>query len=148
MASSSSPQGAPSSAAPPPPPPPPPPSAAKKGFLRRVLPLLLTANLAVGVYIFARTYQKDTDKKEDEAAVAVPASTTAATATEKTSGVPAPQPVTVLPPVSEEEQRELFKWILEEKRKVKPRDKSERKKIDEEKALLKEFIRAKSLPSL
>nr|CAD1824257.1 unnamed protein product [Ananas comosus var. bracteatus] len=136
-----------------PPPPPLPssssaPSAAKKGFLRRVLPLLLTANLAVGVYIFARTYQKDPDKKEDEAAVAVPASTTAATATEKTSGVPAPQPVTVLPPVSEEEQRELFKWILEEKRKVKPRDKSERKKIDEEKALLKEFVRAKSLPSL
>ena len=40
------------------------------------------------------------------------------------------------------------KWVLEEKQKVKPRNAAEKKKLDEEKALLKEFIRAGSLPSL
>ena len=63
-------------------------------------------------------------------------------------GTPATAPVKVLPPISEAEQRLLLKWILEEKRKVKPTDPAEKKKIDEEKALLKQLIRAESLPSL
>lgn len=54
----------------------------------------------------------------------------------------------VLEPVHEDQQRELFKWMLEEKRKVKPTDPEERKRIDEEKAILKQFIRAKSLPRI
>jgi hypothetical protein len=37
---------------------------------------------------------------------------------------------------------------LEEKRKIKPKDREEKKQIDEEKAILKQFIRAKSNPSL
>lgn len=53
-----------------------------------------------------------------------------------------------LPPIPEHEQRELYKWILEEKRKMKPRDSAEKKKIDEEKALLKQVLRAESIPSL
>ncbi|XP_073008245.1 uncharacterized protein [Typha latifolia] len=141
-----------SSAAPPPPPPPPlPPSAAKKGFLRRILPFLLTANLAVGVYVFARAYKKKPDEKDDEAIPVVtsaPILTTVDTVPEKRSAEPVPAPIKVLPPIPEEEQRQLFKWILEEKRKLKPRDSAEKKKINEEKALLKEFIRAKSVPSL
>ena len=63
-------------------------------------------------------------------------------------GTPATAPAKVLPPISEAEQRLLLKWILEEKRKVKPTDPAEKKKIDEEKALLKQLIRAESLPSL
>ncbi|KAJ6698888.1 WAS/WASL-INTERACTING FAMILY PROTEIN [Salix purpurea] len=50
--------------------------------------------------------------------------------------------------VPEDQQHDLLKWILEEKRKVKPRDLEEKKRIDEEKAILKHFIRAKSNPSL
>lgn len=49
-------------------------------------------------------------------------------------------------PIPEDEQRELFKWILEEKRKVEPKDRKEKKQIDEEKAVLKQFIRAERLP--
>lgn len=55
-------------------------------------------------------------------------------------------PVKVLEPIPEDQQRELFSWMLEEKRKVKPRDREEKKRIDEDKAILKQFIRAKSIP--
>ncbi|KAL1218338.1 hypothetical protein V5N11_028049 [Cardamine amara subsp. amara] len=49
-------------------------------------------------------------------------------------------------PIPEDEQRELFKWILEEKRKIEPKDRKKKKQIDEEKAILKQFIRAEKLP--
>lgn len=49
-------------------------------------------------------------------------------------------------PIPEDEQRELFKWILEEKRKIEPKDRKEKKQIDQEKAILKQFIRADKLP--
>lgn len=58
------------------------------------------------------------------------------------------EPVKVREPIPEDQQRELFKWILEEKRKVKPKDPKEKKRIDEEKAILKQFIRAESIPQL
>lgn len=61
---------------------------------------------------------------------------------------PVPLPTKVLPPIAEHEQREIFKWILEEKRKVKPSDRDEKKKIDEEKALLKQLIHAKTIPGI
>ncbi|CAG7900495.1 unnamed protein product [Brassica rapa] len=51
-------------------------------------------------------------------------------------------------PIPEDEQRELFKWILEEKRKIEPKDRKEKKLIDEEKAVLKQFIRAERVPKL
>lgn len=57
------------------------------------------------------------------------------------------EPVKVREPIPVDQQRELFKWILEEKRKIKPKDREEKKRIDEEKAILKEFIRAKSIPN-
>lgn len=57
------------------------------------------------------------------------------------------QPVKVArKPIPEDEQRELFKWILEEKRKINPKDREEKKRIDEEKAILKQFIRAEKIP--
>ncbi|URE29954.1 hypothetical protein MUK42_17586 [Musa troglodytarum] len=133
-------------------PPPPPPSAAKKGFLRRVLPFLLTANLAVGVYVLLRTSKKESTEKDEEAVGEVPASPVATikpVIPDKKQVIgPIPAPLKVLPPIAEQEQRELFQWILEEKRKVKPGDRAEKKKIDEEKALLKQFIRAKSIPMI
>lgn len=58
------------------------------------------------------------------------------------------EPMKLREPIPEDQQRELFKWLLEEKRKVKTKDPEEKKRIDEEKALLKQFIRAKSIPSL
>ncbi|KAJ0239123.1 Transmembrane protein [Hirschfeldia incana] len=51
-------------------------------------------------------------------------------------------------PIPEDEQRELFKWILEEKRKVEPKDRKDKRRIDEEKAVLKQFIRAERVPKL
>ncbi|KAJ7553791.1 hypothetical protein O6H91_06G113100 [Diphasiastrum complanatum] len=47
-----------------------------------------------------------------------------------------------------DEQHKLFQWILEEKRKVKPVSESDKARIDEEKALLKHFIRTKHIPPL
>lgn len=133
---------------PPPPPPPPPP---KESFARRyrfLWPLLLTVNLAVGAYIFMRTKKKDEVIEEG----AVPTTSAAAVAA-SVSEIPVTpatvtEPVKLSEPIPEDQQRELFKWLLEEKRKVKTKDRDEKKRIDEEKALLKQFIRAKSIPSL
>lgn len=59
----------------------------------------------------------------------------------------APEPVKVArKPIPEDDQRELFKWILEEKRKIEPKDRKEKKRVDEEKAILKQFIRAERIP--
>ncbi|KAL5076287.1 hypothetical protein RYX36_015271 [Vicia faba] len=59
-------------------------------------------------------------------------------------------PVTMLVEVHalifEEQQREVFKWMMEEKRKVTPKDAMEKKQIDEEKHFLKQFMRAMSIP--
>ncbi|XP_058729310.1 uncharacterized protein LOC131601488 isoform X2 [Vicia villosa] len=59
---------------------------------------------------------------------------------------PVPMPVEARAPIPEEQQREVFEWMLEEKRKVKPKDAMEKKQIDEEKYILKQFLRAKSIP--
>lgn len=101
-----------------------------------------------------RTKKKDAGLEEDVAVniPTTPASTTAATTVPVTKEpLPSPlitEPVKLREPIPENQQRELFKWLLEEKRKVKPRDPEEKKRIDEEKAILKQFIRAKSIPSI
>ena len=106
------------------------------------------------VYVFAKTYKRDQEKKNAEAAAAAAAAaalSTPASATAKAADpvpAPAPAPKIVRPPLSEDEQRQVYKWMLEERQKIKPRDAAEKKKINEEKALLKEFIRAQSLPRL
>uniref|UniRef100_A0A7N0UXT3 Uncharacterized protein n=1 Tax=Kalanchoe fedtschenkoi TaxID=63787 RepID=A0A7N0UXT3_KALFE len=159
---------------PPPPPPPssstPPPShLVKESFARRykfLWPLLLTVNLSVGAYIFMRTKKKNTSGEEETTSVAASATDTAAEKTVPTVAVTtspvsaqasavsaqtASSPAITAPQtayriVPEEQQRELFKWILDEKRKIKPKDAEEKKRIDAEKAVLKQFIRAESIP--
>ncbi|XP_042513791.1 uncharacterized protein LOC122088556 [Macadamia integrifolia] len=138
----------------PPPPPPPPPEPPKVPYARRykfLWPLLLTVNLGVGAYLFMRTKKKDMVIDNDKAVVDVPSTPTESktTVTEISSPTPVKvEPPKVRPPIPQDQQRELFKWILEEKRKIKPKDKEEKKRIDEEKAILKQFIRSKSIPSL
>lgn len=58
------------------------------------------------------------------------------------------EPMKPREPIPLNQQLELFKWILEEKRKVKTKDMEEKKRIDEEKAILKQFICVKFVPSL
>ncbi|CAA3010890.1 WAS WASL-interacting family member 3 isoform X1 [Olea europaea subsp. europaea] len=139
----------------PPPPPPPPPQPPKESFARRykfIWPLLLAVNLTVGAYFFMRTKKKDvgTEETESQDVPTTPVSSSAsATVTEKSPTPPlVMEPAKLRAPIPENQQRELFKWILDEKRKVKPKDPEEKKRIDEEKAILKQFIRAKSIPSL
>jgi hypothetical protein len=96
------------------------------------------------VYVFAKTYKRDQEKKHTEAAAAAAATAKAA----DPAPAPAPTPKIVIPPPSEDEQRQVYKWMLEEMRKIKPRDAAEKNKLNEEKALLKDFIRAESLPRL
>ncbi|GAB2219673.1 hypothetical protein Droror1_Dr00007310 [Drosera rotundifolia] len=59
---------------------------------------------------------------------------------------PVIEPVTVQSPISLEQQRELLKSILEEKRKVTPMDREDKKRIDQDKA--KELFRAETVPRL
>uniref|UniRef100_A0A1J3DTR2 Protein STU1 n=1 Tax=Noccaea caerulescens TaxID=107243 RepID=A0A1J3DTR2_NOCCA len=128
---------------------PPPPPSPKESFARRykfVWPLLLTVNLAVGGYLFFRTKKKDIDPANEETA-----SKSASLAEEKSvSSTVVAEPVVsrAREPIPEKQQRELFKWMLEEKRKVKPRNAQEKKRIDEEKAILKQFIASKTIPTL
>lgn len=66
---------------------------------------------------------------------------------------PSPPPLVVeLPkprePIPISQQQELFKWMLEEKRRMEREDALEKRKIEEDKALLKQFIRTKSIPDL
>ncbi|KAL0562276.1 hypothetical protein IC582_002728 [Cucumis melo] len=132
---------------------PPPPQPPKESFARRykfLWPMLLTVNLAVGAYVFMRTKKQDEHVAEEEAAPDSAKTTKiAAPVVEESLAKPAiVEPVKVREPIPVDQQRELFKWILEEKRKIKPKDREEKKRIDEEKAILKEFIRAKSIPNI
>ncbi|KAF7022673.1 hypothetical protein CFC21_035343 [Triticum aestivum] len=122
----------------------------KGAIMRCVFPFLLATNIFTGVYVFAKTYKRDQDKKNAEtaAAAAAAAALSAPPVAVAKPAEPAPPPKRVLPPLSEDEQRQVYKWMLEEKRKSKPRDAAEKNKINEEKALLKEIIRADSLPRL
>ncbi|GAB4842456.1 hypothetical protein Ancab_012429 [Ancistrocladus abbreviatus] len=132
-----------------------PPEPPKESFSRRYKffwPLLLTVNLAVGAYLFMRTKKKDVVVEEE--ALDAPSSENRSIVTptspviEKPSpSLPIAEPLKLQEPITENQQRELFKWMLEEKRKVKAKDLQEKKRIDEEKAILKQFLRATSIPS-
>ncbi|KAI7754417.1 hypothetical protein M8C21_006830 [Ambrosia artemisiifolia] len=130
-----------------------PPTPPKESFARRykfLWPLLLAVNFSIGAYLFMRTKKKE---NIEEIATDVTSTPTSAVATAAVSDASTSHPVVVEPakvrePIPLDQQRELFKWILEEKRKIKPKDPEDKKKIDEEKAILKQFIRAKSIPPL
>ncbi|PWA48881.1 hypothetical protein CTI12_AA487340 [Artemisia annua] len=91
-----------------------------------------------------------TKKKEniDEAVTAVTSTPTSTVSAASVVNPAVVEPVEVQERIPLDQQRELFKWILEEKRKLKPNGPEEKTRIDEEKAILKQFIRAKSIPSL
>lgn len=157
-------------------PPPQPPKESFIRRYKYLWPMLLAVNFSIGAYLFMRTKKKDVGTDEEGEMLDVPGASisTAATiavsekvmsdvpgtsvstaaaiaASEKEKEVtttPTLQPVIVRESIPENQQRELFKWMLEEKRRVKPKDQEEKRRIDEEKAILKHFIRAKSIPIL
>ena len=96
-----------------------------------------------------RTKKKD-EHIEEEGATPVSILATKTTPTvEKTLHSPSiTKLVELWEPSPEDQQCKLFKWMLEEKRKVKPKDLEQKKSIDEEKAILKQFIRAKPIPNI
>lgn len=49
------------------------------------------------------------------------------------------------PGLSRGQQQELFKWMLTEKRKAQPANAIEKAQLDQEKALLKQYIRGKKI---
>lgn len=99
-----------------------------------------------------RTKKKDIAVEEettDSAPTPTPSTSGATpTTTAVTESLPIARVTRVQEPIPEQQQRELFKWMLEEKRKIKTKDPEEKKRIDEEKAILKQFLRAKSIPSI
>jgi type IV secretory pathway VirB10-like protein len=121
---------------------------------------LLFVNLGIGAYVlFGRKPNPQTTEKaadtEPEAQIAKPQETPqqapstimAPTNTPSQEWVPPPPPPPK-PIVSPEQQREILQWILEEKRKIKPRNKVEKAQINEEKQYLKKLIRGQELPVL
>ncbi|PNY16999.1 mitochondrial rho GTPase [Trifolium pratense] len=103
------------------------------------------------IYLFTRTNTKKTDTEEEEkeaTPISVKDTTKAPVAETSVSLPPTANPVIKREPIPENQQRELFKWILEEKRKIKPKNAEEKRKIDEEKALLKNLLQSKSIPSI
>ncbi|KAG9151024.1 hypothetical protein Leryth_003132 [Lithospermum erythrorhizon] len=127
-------------------------TAEANSVLIALWPLLIVVNISVGAYLFMRTKKKDVGPDEEVKDVSNssgPATVVNAAGTETpVASLPIVEPPKPRQPIPEEQQRELFKWLLEEKRKIKPRDAEERKCIDEEKAILKQFIRSKSIPTL
>jgi hypothetical protein len=85
--------------------------------------------------------------KPQETPQQVPSTIMAPTNTPSQEWVPPPPPPP-MPIVSPEQQLEILQWILEEKRKIKPRNKVEKARINEEKQYLKKLIRGQELPVL
>lgn len=98
--------------------------------------------------MFAQGGRKERAKEKVVAPASTPTAVTPPVQEEPIISPPVEKPVPVRQPIPEDQQREIFKWILEEKRKVKPQNREEKKLIDEEKAILKEFIRAESVPRI
>ncbi|KAF3439595.1 hypothetical protein FNV43_RR17873 [Rhamnella rubrinervis] len=141
----------------------PPPLPPKESVTKRyklIWRVLLISNLALGAYMFARARRKDMDianskapktrAKDSKATLEVPSPPITTNPEFEIPAVPPPvtKPLKVQQPIPEDDQRELFKWMLEEKRKVISKDPEEKKQIDEDKAILKQLIRAKSITRL
>lgn len=135
----------------------PPPTGSQASRYKPVWRLLLISNFVLGAYIFSRAGKRDKIKtadrrveesKAEKEVSASPPINMDVYAEESLLQSLGREPVKILQPIPEEEKRELYKWILEEKRKVKPKSREEKKQIDEEKAILKQFIRAESIPDL
>lgn len=114
---------------------------------RYLVSTLLLLNAAIGAYIFFEKPKKTTDVNEFKRKIPDVEEKAPVNET-KIETLPSVSVVKAAPDISAEEQRQLFKWILEEKRKIKPANSAEKKRIDEEKAILKQFIRNKEIPSL
>lgn len=108
--------------------------------------------------MFARARKKDMDivnskapkirAKDSKATPEDPSPPITTTPDFEPPAVPPPvmKPLKVQQPIPEDDQHELFKWMLDEKRKVIPKDREDKKQIDEDKAILKQLIRGKSIP--
>ncbi|KAL3622440.1 hypothetical protein CASFOL_033851 [Castilleja foliolosa] len=123
-------------------------------MVKRYKPLwrvFLIFNFGLGAYIFYQASKKPRGKHKNAVPVEVPSAPAVVTAPIEPEPVitpPITSPVIVRKPVPEDQQREIFKWMLEEKRKVKPQSREEKKRIDEDKAILKEFIRSELIPRI
>ncbi|KAK6273588.1 hypothetical protein POUND7_010671 [Theobroma cacao] len=142
-----------------------PPLSSKESRINRYKPIwriLLISNLALGAYMFAKARKKNSSIVDNKPAKIEMEPEKSKTEADLSSAPLTPTPVyeeppifpvvatppKVLEPIPENQRCELFEWILEEKRKVKPKDPEERKRIDEEKAILKQFMRSKSMPRI
>lgn len=102
-------------------------------------------------YLFVMPKKKQIDAESSNAVEVAPPPPVETTSPvhDEPPFIPSPEvPVKMQEPVPEGQQRELFKWILEEKRKMKPQNRKEKQHVDEEKAILKQFIRKESIPRI
>ncbi|KAK7265366.1 hypothetical protein RJT34_32985 [Clitoria ternatea] len=140
-------------------PPPVPPTGLHMKRCKFIWRLLLLSNLTLGAFIFAWAARRDSMEinrrkaqklHRNKAVTEVPhESITSSIDIDYNYDdyfMPIRTPGELRAPIPEEQQREILKWMLEEKRKLKPKDPLEKKQIDEDKAILKQFLHAKSMP--
>ncbi|CAK7352644.1 unnamed protein product [Dovyalis caffra] len=112
----------------------------KRYKLKPIWRLFMIVNLGLGAYMFVKP-KKKTSGKEANIGVENDKAPVETLFEPATTSIPERPLYPVVrekkEPIPEDKQRELFKWILEEKRKIKPKDLEEKKRIDEEKAILK-----------
>ncbi|EPS59479.1 hypothetical protein M569_15329 [Genlisea aurea] len=134
----------------------PPQPIQKEPFIRRyrfLWPVVLAVNLGIGAYVLVRTTSKGRGTEVGDAAETetphqiVAEEKNPATVSAQNPIVEEQRLPVLAPHIPEVQQRELFRWILEEKRKLKPRDAQDKKRIDEEKSILKNLIRSESVPN-
>ncbi|XP_057826603.2 uncharacterized protein LOC131038276 isoform X2 [Cryptomeria japonica] len=118
---------------------------------RYLLSGLVLLNAGIGGYIFLENKKRAPDVIE--VVEKVPDVVEDRTVVKETKSETLPSTKVVITPptppqISAEEQRQLYKWMLEEKRKIKATDPAEKKRIDEEKAMLKKLIRSKEIPNI
>ncbi|KAH9317695.1 hypothetical protein KI387_019464, partial [Taxus chinensis] len=108
---------------------------------RYLLSGLVLLNAGIGGYIFLENKKRATDVVEVQDKIPEVVEDKTVVKEEKGETLPSTSVVTAPPKISAEEQLQIWKWMLEEKRKIKAADPAEKKRIDEEKAILKQFIR-------
>ncbi|XP_024519058.1 uncharacterized protein LOC112342072 [Selaginella moellendorffii] len=106
--------------------------------LRGFVGVFLVINVCIGGYLIAKTTPKSSKKQRAQKKDAA----------ESPPAAQAPPARVPHRKVTANEQRQLFQWMLDEKRKIKPANSIEKARIDDDKKVLKQFLRSTNLPQI
>lgn len=108
---------------------------------------LLLVNLGIGGYVLSRPRPEIDAKLLNPEKRAAPEEKQESAPTQAVAEEPEWVPPSKAS-ISEDEQRQVLQWVLDERRKVKGVNKAEKARIDEEKRVIKHLLRESHLPPL